>query len=356
MIGVPTIVVVGRNLAEGTIEVRDRRTGEREEVPADRRGQPPVEPGPRLTSDSADRDIVFAPSRQVTTRRGRAQNCSRRVTTPARPLSTKPEPTLPEAVEHLVPRAEQTPVPGARDQLVVGSVRRQDGVGKRRRGPEGRPREVERRVADAAVAPVDDPGHPLARRPGCDRDRGRRAPVARRRQSRHAGPAAPLALGRADGRAGAAAPRRAIRSRVSWAFGVATTRRPGAVAHGLVGIDRVQCPRKRAHGPPVRGGRAGARVTRQVGVPHASAGLSETTPATGTGSGSSGASQGSSCGLPTQLRLDRPAGAGSGRPSVRRPGGAVVPAVVEVVRSRSDRSPVRASAPNRDCGRQRASS
>ena len=35
LIGVPTIVVVGRNLAEGTIEVRDRRTGERQEVPAD---------------------------------------------------------------------------------------------------------------------------------------------------------------------------------------------------------------------------------------------------------------------------------------------------------------------------------
>jgi len=32
LIGVPTIVVVGRNLAEGTVEVRDRRTGEREEV------------------------------------------------------------------------------------------------------------------------------------------------------------------------------------------------------------------------------------------------------------------------------------------------------------------------------------
>src|SRR3954453_13953880 len=35
LIGVPTIVVVGRNLADGTIEVRDRRTGEREEVPPD---------------------------------------------------------------------------------------------------------------------------------------------------------------------------------------------------------------------------------------------------------------------------------------------------------------------------------
>jgi prolyl-tRNA synthetase len=33
MIGVPTIVVVGRNLAEGTVEVRDRRTGDRSEVP-----------------------------------------------------------------------------------------------------------------------------------------------------------------------------------------------------------------------------------------------------------------------------------------------------------------------------------
>jgi prolyl-tRNA synthetase len=35
LIGVPTIVVVGRNLAEGTVEIRDRRTGEREDVPAD---------------------------------------------------------------------------------------------------------------------------------------------------------------------------------------------------------------------------------------------------------------------------------------------------------------------------------
>jgi prolyl-tRNA synthetase len=35
LIGVPTIVVVGRNLAEGTIEERDRRSGERQEVPAD---------------------------------------------------------------------------------------------------------------------------------------------------------------------------------------------------------------------------------------------------------------------------------------------------------------------------------
>jgi prolyl-tRNA synthetase len=35
LIGVPTIVVVGRNLADGTVEVRDRRTGDRSEVPVD---------------------------------------------------------------------------------------------------------------------------------------------------------------------------------------------------------------------------------------------------------------------------------------------------------------------------------
>lgn len=35
LIGVPTIVVVGKGLADGTIEVKDRRTGERQDVPAD---------------------------------------------------------------------------------------------------------------------------------------------------------------------------------------------------------------------------------------------------------------------------------------------------------------------------------
>ena len=35
LIGVPTIVVVGKGLADGTIEVKDRRTGERENVAAD---------------------------------------------------------------------------------------------------------------------------------------------------------------------------------------------------------------------------------------------------------------------------------------------------------------------------------
>ena len=32
LIGVPTIVVVGRGLADGTIELKDRRSGERREV------------------------------------------------------------------------------------------------------------------------------------------------------------------------------------------------------------------------------------------------------------------------------------------------------------------------------------
>ncbi|WP_374456505.1 proline--tRNA ligase [Nocardioides sp.] len=36
LIGVPTIVTVGRGLADGTVEVRDRRSGEREEVAVDR--------------------------------------------------------------------------------------------------------------------------------------------------------------------------------------------------------------------------------------------------------------------------------------------------------------------------------
>jgi prolyl-tRNA synthetase len=33
LIGVPTIVTVGRGLAGGNVEVKDRRTGEREDVP-----------------------------------------------------------------------------------------------------------------------------------------------------------------------------------------------------------------------------------------------------------------------------------------------------------------------------------
>ncbi|MGO1049956.1 proline--tRNA ligase [Crossiella sp. CA198] len=35
LVGVPTIVVVGRGLANGVVEVKDRRTGEREDVPRD---------------------------------------------------------------------------------------------------------------------------------------------------------------------------------------------------------------------------------------------------------------------------------------------------------------------------------
>lgn len=36
LLGVPTIVVIGKGLADGTIEVRDRRTGERRDVPVER--------------------------------------------------------------------------------------------------------------------------------------------------------------------------------------------------------------------------------------------------------------------------------------------------------------------------------
>jgi prolyl-tRNA synthetase len=35
LLGMPTVVVVGKGLAEGTIEVRDRRSGEREDVAVD---------------------------------------------------------------------------------------------------------------------------------------------------------------------------------------------------------------------------------------------------------------------------------------------------------------------------------
>jgi prolyl-tRNA synthetase len=35
LIGVPTILVVGRGLASGVVEVKDRATGERTEVPVD---------------------------------------------------------------------------------------------------------------------------------------------------------------------------------------------------------------------------------------------------------------------------------------------------------------------------------
>jgi prolyl-tRNA synthetase len=35
IMGMPTIVVVGRGLADGVVEVRDRRTGQRKDVPVD---------------------------------------------------------------------------------------------------------------------------------------------------------------------------------------------------------------------------------------------------------------------------------------------------------------------------------
>ncbi len=36
LLGIPTIVVVGKRLAEGFVEVKDRRSGERQDVEADR--------------------------------------------------------------------------------------------------------------------------------------------------------------------------------------------------------------------------------------------------------------------------------------------------------------------------------
>jgi prolyl-tRNA synthetase len=33
LLGMPTIVVVGKGLADGVVEVRDRATGERQDVP-----------------------------------------------------------------------------------------------------------------------------------------------------------------------------------------------------------------------------------------------------------------------------------------------------------------------------------
>ena len=33
LLGVPTIVVVGRGITDGVVEVKDRRTGERQDVP-----------------------------------------------------------------------------------------------------------------------------------------------------------------------------------------------------------------------------------------------------------------------------------------------------------------------------------
>ncbi|MFD1048407.1 His/Gly/Thr/Pro-type tRNA ligase C-terminal domain-containing protein, partial [Kibdelosporangium lantanae] len=35
LVGVPTIVVVGRGLAKGLVEVKDRKSGERTEIPVE---------------------------------------------------------------------------------------------------------------------------------------------------------------------------------------------------------------------------------------------------------------------------------------------------------------------------------
>jgi prolyl-tRNA synthetase len=33
LLGIPTILVVGKGLVDGTVEIKDRRTGDRQEVP-----------------------------------------------------------------------------------------------------------------------------------------------------------------------------------------------------------------------------------------------------------------------------------------------------------------------------------
>ena len=55
LVGVPSIVVVGKGLAAGTVEVKDRRTGERSQV---------VAPSPAVAADAIAELIgVPAPGR-----------------------------------------------------------------------------------------------------------------------------------------------------------------------------------------------------------------------------------------------------------------------------------------------------
>ena len=61
LIGVPTIVVVGKGFADGVVEVKDRRTGEREDVAADRGRRPPGRARPRL-SRASDRRACESPT------------------------------------------------------------------------------------------------------------------------------------------------------------------------------------------------------------------------------------------------------------------------------------------------------
>ena len=51
LIGVPTIVAVGRGLVDGNVEVKDRRSGERTDVAARGRGRPPGGGRSRLSTN-----------------------------------------------------------------------------------------------------------------------------------------------------------------------------------------------------------------------------------------------------------------------------------------------------------------
>ena len=55
LIGVPTIVVVGRGLADGIVEVKDRASGERTEVPVAEVAEHLVATRPRLTLGACQR-------------------------------------------------------------------------------------------------------------------------------------------------------------------------------------------------------------------------------------------------------------------------------------------------------------
>ncbi|AXH97790.1 proline--tRNA ligase [Ornithinimicrobium avium] len=63
LLGVPTIVVVGRGLEQGTVEIKDRRTGNRREVPVGRAvGEVLAEVRGEATSTGADATSASAPA------------------------------------------------------------------------------------------------------------------------------------------------------------------------------------------------------------------------------------------------------------------------------------------------------
>ena len=113
LVGVPTILVVGKGLAEGVVELKDRRSGESEQVALGRRGQPRRRRRPRLSSLAAT--VVPATTAAATpaaTATGVDVFCS----TPARAAATQPSPQARPAPKARRPRlrtAVNTPTPVA---------------------------------------------------------------------------------------------------------------------------------------------------------------------------------------------------------------------------------------------------